>query len=161
MCFCITDRHHRRVLNAGFSLCPWQERSRVVILRLAQQVVDCVRKIVDTTLQAIVSERTVIAPSILVEHGEHREGPYVLITITSDVSDLPYRFFTKPTNGKLLGASQGGEVWVRHSTSKRLATADEVEARTRKIFSIAGPLGKWCPSMHRPWSARTTHLRLP
>lgn len=86
------------------------------------------RKLVDTTLQAIVSERTVIAPSILVEHGEHCEGPCVLITITSDVADLPYRFFTKPADAKLPGASQGGEVWVRHGTSKRLATADEVEA---------------------------------
>lgn len=86
------------------------------------------RKLVDTTLQAFVSERTVIAPSILVEHGEHREGPYVLITITSDIADLPYRFFTKPADAKLPGASQGGEIWVRHGTSKRLATADEVEA---------------------------------
>lgn len=97
------------------------------------------RKLVDTTLQAIVSERTVIAPSILVSHGEHREGPYVLITITSDIADLPYRFFATPADAKLPGASQGGEVWVRHGTSKRPATADEVavlEERARLYRSL-------------------------
>ncbi|MGN6031676.1 MAG: AlbA family DNA-binding domain-containing protein [Thermomicrobiales bacterium] len=86
------------------------------------------RKLVDTTLQAIVSERTGVASSILVQHGEHREGPYVLITITSKTADLPYRFFIRPADAKLPGASQSGEVWVRHGTSKRLATADEVAA---------------------------------
>lgn len=86
------------------------------------------KKLVDTTLQAIVSERTVIAPSILVQEGEHRDGPYVLITVTSNIADLPYRFFIKPAEAKLSSASNGGEVWVRHGTSKRLATANEVEA---------------------------------
>jgi hypothetical protein len=86
------------------------------------------KKLMDSTLQAIISERTVIAPSILVAHGEHRDGPYVLITISSDIADLPYRFFAKPADAKLPAASQGGEVWVRHGTSKRLATAAEVEA---------------------------------
>lgn len=86
------------------------------------------RKLVDTTLQAIVSERTVVAPSILVQHGEHCDGVYVLITITPNTADLPYRFFIKPADAKQPGASQSGEVWVRHGTSKRLATADEVAA---------------------------------
>lgn len=96
-------------------------------------------KLEDTTLQAIVSERTVSAPSILVSRGDHSEGPYVLITVTPDVRNLPYRFFSNPVDSKLPGASQAGEVWVRHGTSKRRATADEVtrleeRARTRRAL---------------------------
>lgn len=81
----------------------------------------------ETTLQQIVGSRTVYAPSIRIKaRGTHRDGPYALIEIKSDVGHLPYRFFANPGDSKLPGAAQVGEVWVRTGTTKHLATPDEV-----------------------------------
>ena len=83
----------------------------------------------ETTLQQIVSERTIQTPSIrIIVRGQHREGPYVVIEIKTDVRHLPYRFFSNPADSKLPGAAQSGEIWIRKGSTKHLATPDEVAA---------------------------------
>lgn len=83
----------------------------------------------ETTLQQIVSERTVQAPSIRISaRGVHRNGPYAVIEIKSNIGHLPYRFFANPGDSKQPGAAQAGEVVVRKGTTKQTASADEIFA---------------------------------
>lgn len=86
-----------------------------------------VHSLMDTTLQQIVNERAIHAPSVTIKaKGDHREGPYTLIEIKSEVGNVPYRFFSNPPDSKAAGATKNGEVWVRKGTTKHLASADEI-----------------------------------
>lgn len=88
-----------------------------------------IKSLNETTLQQIVSERTVQAPSIrITERGVHRDGPYAVIEIKSNIGHLPYRFFETPADSKLPGAALAGEVVIRKGTTKQRASADEIAA---------------------------------
>lgn len=92
-----------------------------------------VMSLVESNLQQIVNERTIQAPSVLIKaSGDHRDGPYALIKITSRTSHVPYRFFGIPEDSKVEGATQKGEVWVRKGSTKHPATVDEIAALERR-----------------------------
>lgn len=92
-----------------------------------------VHSLKDTTLQQIISERTVHAPSVTIKSkGMHREGPYVLIEIKGGVGNVPYRFFPNPADSREPGATTSGEVWVRKGTTKHLASPDETADLERR-----------------------------
>lgn len=92
-----------------------------------------VHSLKDTTLQQIVNDRTLHAPSVRIKaKGEHRDGPYTLIEITSKAANVPYRYFAKPVDSRAQGATAHGEVWVRKGTTKHLASPDEVADLERR-----------------------------
>lgn len=87
----------------------------------------------ETTLQQIVSERTIQAPSIrITARGLHRDGPYAIIEIRSNIGHLPYRFFENPGDSKLPGAAQAGAVIVRKGTTKQRASTDEIASLEKR-----------------------------
>ncbi len=94
---------------------------------------ESVHSLKDITLQQIVSERAIHAPSVTISaKGDHRDGPYTLIAIKSDPRNSPYRFFAEPNDAKQPGVSESGEVWVRKGTTKHPATPDEIVALERR-----------------------------
>jgi hypothetical protein len=90
-------------------------------------------RIQETQLQEIVTSRTTQSPSVrIAARGEHRDGPYVLIEITRDVSHLPYRVFRDQPTRTGPDAHALGEVWVRKGSTKARATDAEIAALERQ-----------------------------
>ena len=85
--------------------------------------------ITETRLQQIVASRTTHSPSVRVSaRGKHRAGPYILIELTREVGDLPYRVYKDQIDRTSPNAHKLGEVWIRKGSIKALATAVEIAA---------------------------------